>query len=332
MRTITARDYQRLSSNLWWNSVAPEISITGARERLVWLLDTAKIEYVNKLGGEQNFEDVLTHTTEYEAKSAAAALKLQRTQLDDTDGPGVGLAQQWSSTIGQYAAYWPQKQVATAVRNGGLSTSLAYDGLPFFSASHLLNPLDPSSAVFANDFTGAASGAYPGACPINGVTLDVAFTNLQKVFTYIRSIKMINGEDPRFLRPKAIMVPPALSTIAQQLTNAKYIAQAAASGGGSGDVEAVVRNWGIGQPIECDEFGAGFTNGSDTTYYVLVEQIGAGELGPLTYLNREPFTVHYLDGMTDQQLLMADELVWKCRGRNVVGYGHPYLLFRVRAT
>ena len=335
MRQITARDYQRLTSNLWWSQVAPEITITGAKERLYWLIDTATIEYVNKLGGEVNFEDVLSNTTEFTAKTAMKGLKLNRNQLDDHDGGGVHLAAQWSSGVGAYAAYWPQKQVAKAIRDGSVSGNVTYDGLTFFNASHPLNPFDTSLGTFSNDLTGAASGSFPGACPIdttNAATLDVAFNNLQKAFTYIRSIKMPNGEDPRFLRPKAILVPPAMSKRAQQLTNAKMVAEAAASGGGSADVEAVIRNWGLGQPIECDEFSSAFTNGSDTTYYILVEQIGNGELGPLTYLNREPFQVLYNDHMTDAQLARMNELQWLIRGRNVVGYGHPYLLFRCKGT
>lgn len=335
MRFISARDYQRLTSNLWWSQVAPETTMMGAKERMSWFIDTGTIEYVNKLGGEVNFEDVLVVSTEFEAKTATKGLRLNRNQLDDHDGNGVKLAEQWSSNVGAYAAYWPQKQVAAAIRNGSVAGNVTYDGKTFFASDHPLNPFDTGLGTFANDLTGAASGTFPGACPIdptNAATLDVAFGNLQKVFTYIRSIKMPSGQDPRFLRPKAIMVPPALTKRAQELTNAKLVAAAAASGGGSQDVEAVIRNWGIGQPIECDELGAAFTNGSDTTYYVLVEQLGQGELGPLTYLNRDPFQVIYNDHMTDAQLARINELQWTIRGRNVVGYGHPYLLFRCKGT
>lgn len=333
MRVITARDYQRFSTNLWYSQVAPEVTMTGRKERMIWLLDTAKIEYVNKLGGEVNFEDVVATSTEFETKAATAGLKLNRFQLDDHDGGGVQLATQWSSTIGAYAAYWPQKQVAAAILAGGTAGNVTYDALTFFNAAHPVNPLNTALGTFSNDLTGAASGAFPGACPIDSsVTLDVAFANLQKVIAYLASIKMPNGVDPRFLRPRAILVPPAMSARAQQLTNAKFIAQAAASGGGGADVEAIVRNWGVGQPIQVDEFGSGMTGGSDTTWYMLVEQAGGGEMGPLMYLNRDPFTVIYNDQMTDAQLAAANELQWLTRGRNVVGYGHPFLLFRVKAA
>ncbi len=337
MRTISERQYQRLSSKTWWQSVAKRMPSGSKKERLTWLLETAKIEYVNKMGGEVNYEDILAQTTEFEQKAATAGLRLHKHQFEDLDGNGVNLATHWSSQIGAYGAYWPQKQIAKAIRDGDQSTSLAYDGVQFFSsAGHNNNPFDSSAGSYKNLLTGAASGSYPGACPIdetNAATTDVAFKNLGKAITYVNSaVLMPNGEDPRMLRVTGVLVPTALMVRATQLTNAKYIAQGAASGGGSADVEAVIREWGIGQPIEAPELGAAFTNGSDTSYYLLAQEITSDELGALTYIEREPFSVVYHDGMTDVELLRANELEWVCRGRNVVGYGHPYLIFQVNAT
>jgi hypothetical protein len=31
-------------------------------------------------------------------------------------------------------------------------------------------------------------------------------------------------------------------------------------------------------------------------------------------------------------LARADELEWLCKGRNVLGYGHPYLMFKAKAA
>lgn len=341
MKVIANGEYQRLSNNLVWKRIAKEMPSTGRKERLIWLLDAFKIQYVpSRLGSYVEFEDQIALTTEYESQAATGGLKLNRFQLEDHDGGGVQLASEWARQAGAYAAYWPQKQVMKAIRDGSQAASLAYDGIVFFknnSSTHPLNPFDTSLGTYANLFTGAASGAYPGALPIHesgagAVTLDVAFQNLQKALTYIRSIKMASGEDPRMLRASALLVPPALSTRVAQLTNAKFIAQAAASGGGSSDVEAVVRSWNLAEPIVADELGAGFTNGSDTSWYILTEGITSDSLGALTYVNREPFQIVYNTGMTDADLQRANELQWVTRGRNVVGYGHPYLLFRADAT
>jgi len=332
MRVLSEREYERLTGNLIWTRMAKEMSSQSKQERLLWLLDTAMIEYGSRLGGEVEFDQILAKDTQFVAKAATAGLKLNRFQLEDHDGGGVQLAAHWARQMGSYAAYWPQKQVLKAIRDGGAASSTAYDGKVFFATDHPNNPFDSAAGDYANDLTGAASGSYPGAVPIGGATtVDVALDNLGKVFAYIQALKMPNGEDPRMLRPAFIMAPPALTPRVQQLTDAKFIAQAAASGGGSADVAAVIRKWGLGEPLEAPELAANF-GGSDSTYYIGVEQMGASDLGALTYVNREPFSIVWNGEMTDAQLARANELQWVTRGRNVVGYGHPYLLFRCQAT
>lgn len=333
MKVISSNEYTRLQRRQWWNLVAKERPLTGKRERLIWLLDTARIDYVNRLGGEVTFEEILSNTMEIEGKAATGGLQLNRVQLDDHDGGGVELAAHWAKGVGAMAAYWPQKQVAKAL----LANGLAYDGQNFFDTDHPVNPFETAFGNYANDLTGSASGVYPGACPIdptNAATLDIAFANLAKAINYVEgALLMPNGEDPRNLKVAAVMGPTALRGRLQQLTNAKFIAQSAGSNaGGTGDVEAIVRDWGIGQPVIAPELGAKFTGGSDTTYYLICEEAGSDEMGALIYGNKEPFQVIYNDQMSDAELARANQLQWLIRGQNVVAYGHPFLVFRVQAT
>lgn len=325
MRVISSTEYNRLSTPKfqWSGNVSNELPSSGKRERLIWMLDTARIDYQDHMGGSVEFDELISRTVEFEPTAATGGLKVNRFHLEDLDGGGVQQATEWSRQIGQYAAYWKQKQIAKAVRMGAGTTVVAYDGLSFFNAAHPLNPFDSTVGTYSNVFTGVDISTT--------VTLDVAFTNFQSVIKKIADIKMPNGVDPRFLRINKLIVPPALAARAQQLTNAKFVAQAAASGGGSADVEAMISNWGIGQPIQADELGAAITDGaagSDTAYYVVCDFAGSDQLGALTYVNREAFQVIYNDQMTDAQLARANELQWMIRGRNVVGYGHPYLLFK----
>jgi len=333
MRVISAQEYQRLLGSLWYSRVAKTMPSGAKSERVTWLLDTATIEYTDRLGGGVTFDDILSRTTEFENRAATKGLKLNRFQLEDHDGNGIALAEHWSRQIGAYSAYWPQKQIAAAIRNGGEATSTTYDGRPFFDTAHPVNPFDSSLGTFRNDFTSTSSGVYPGAVRIDtGVTVDVALDNLQKAKAYIQSLKMPNGEDPRGLRVAGLIVPPALAARAVQLTQAKFIAQDAGSGGGGADVEAVIANMGYGQLIVADELSSAFTNGSDTTFYIVAEQLAGDQLGALVYVNREPFSVVYNGEMTSAELSRMNEMQWIVRGRNVVGYGHPYLLFRCKAS
>jgi len=341
MKVISSQAYANLNRESLWSRFAKRIPSMKRKERLIWFLDSAQIRYVNRLGGERQFDDILSTTVEYESKAATAGLELRKPQLDDLDGDGVSLATHWARGIGEYAAYWPEKQVFSAVRNGGLSTSLGYDGQIFFSKAHPVNPFD-TSVTFANDFTGAAASTpstdpqdaqYPGALPIDeSVTLDVAVANIGKAIAYIRGIKMPNMEDPRKLRVGFIAGPPRLSARLVQICNAEMIAQAATAGGGGANIEAVIRSFGFGQPLIVDELGASMPNGSDTTWYMGVEEVASDELGGLAYIDRAPFQMTTIGLLTDAELARSRTFQWQTDGRNVVTYGHPYKLFRFQQT
>jgi hypothetical protein len=246
-------------------------------------------------------------------------------------------------------AYWPQLQVTKALLNG--ANGIGYDGVSFFNTAHPYNPFATANGTYANVFTGAASGLYPGAAPIDDtIPIDTAITNLQKIYAYIASIKMPNGIYPRFLRPKYLMVPPRMAARAAQITNAKFVGQVVSGGGAaSADVEAIIRQFGMAQPIQCDELassfsytldmedGGGTVSGSDTTFYIAAEQIDSTQLGAMVYVDREPFRIQYYTGDGGDQALnvllaRANEFEWLVKGRNVTGYGHPYLLFKCQAS
>jgi hypothetical protein len=149
----------------------------------------------------------------------------------------------------------------------------------------------------------------------------------------VAGMKMPNGQDPRFLRLAGIGIPPALAARAQQITNAKFIAaMAGTNAGGSTDIESMVRNFGLGQPFEMPEISSAFTNGSDTTYYLLMEEISSNPLGAFTYVNREPFSIVFHGPTTDAQLARLRRFQWTTEGRNNVGTGHPFLIIKCMAT
>lgn len=336
MRTISEREYERLVQDLWWKNVARLMPSGAKKERINWLLDTAMIERPNAShgGGQSIFEDIVMNSTEFENENALAGLELKKEELEDLDGNGVQMAAHWSRQMGAQAAYWPQRVLVDAI----LANPVTYDGVTFFIPNsagagnlHPVNPFNTPAGEFANHLTGASSGIYPGAVPVNGVTLDVAIDNIQSVLAFIASIAMPNGREPRKLKMAKILHPPALTAKFQQITQAQFIAQAAATGGGSGDVSAVISNFGLGTPIQADELGSAF-GGSDTDYYILAETITSNELGAFVYVDREPFSMLFHGPMTDAELARIRKFQWTTEGRNVIGAGHPYLMFKCSAT
>lgn len=161
------------------------------------------------------------------------------------------------------------------------------------------------------------------------MTADVALANLGKIFGYIASIKMPNGVDPRGLEPSTIICPPRMYPRVLQLTNAKVIAQAAATGGGGADVEALITGLGYGQPKMAAEL-AGFEN--DTTFFVVAKQKQQSALGAIVYQEREPFQMASYGPMDQRELGRMQSFEWQVHGRNATAAGHPYLIFKCKGS
>jgi hypothetical protein len=320
MRVEMESEFSRLASNVWWPKVAKVRPSSGRRELVAWLLSTAQI-YDQGDGGNMRFDDLVSVTTEYENKFSGAGLKLQRAQLEDSDGNGLDLASQWSTDMGFQMSYWPQAQTTDLLKNGHtLARYPAYTTKAFFATDHPNNPHKSSAGTYSNLHTG---GTYRID---DGVTADVALQNMGKLFSKIAEMKMPNGVQPRFLRPKTILCGPRMFPRVVQLTGAKVIAQAAATGGGGADVEALINALGYSQPVMADEL-AGFE--TDTTYFVVCEQAATSKLGPVIYSEREPYSVRYYGLQDDAELSKIDNFEWHLRGRNVIAPGHPYLLHKV---
>lgn len=339
---IVSDKYSKLNKNTWWRMVAREMPSMTAKERLVWFLDTAQIRREDD--GSSTSESLVTQAQEFTNEYASSQLKIRRNDLEDVvggipGGAGMSQAAQWARTIGAQITYWPQKMVAKAIR----ANPTAYDSKAFFATDHPNNPYRSSAGTYANKITGAvlsAAGLGADAPAIHNfgsgaVDLNTAITNVARVLAYIGQLKMPNGIDPRGLTPVGIMGPQALRFRMQQLTNSKIYAQAVGSAGGTGDLEGVRNDWSLGQPIVAPELGGTFGStavgdgvGSDTSWYLLMSPEGE-ELSAFAYVNREPFKVTALTGDTDASLLTAREFLWEAQGRNTVGPGHPYQLFRI---
>ena len=336
-KLITVDAYQRMAANLWiWDFMVSK-KTESRKEVLSWLLSTAQIEEIGEGGGAMNFDAMEQALAEFTTKHHGKGLEISRDQFEDLDGNGIEVGAEWMKQIGAYMAYYPQKLGVAALKAGHSAGSTGYDGEIFFSASHPNNPNNVAKGVYANLFTGAASGSYPGALPIDtSVSVEVAFANLQKAIAYIRGIKGPNGEDPRFLRPLKMLVAPTNMGRAVQLTNATFIAQAATGGAGGGDVDAVVKAMALVQPVVADELD-GFESG--TTYFLGCQDVSSTEIGGLVHIERKPFEINYYSGQggggatgVDAALARQQTFEWHCRGRMAAGYGHPYELHKIKAS
>jgi len=329
MQRIVEAEYLRLvaAENTWWDAITRVRPSMTRRELVSWILNTAYLADQGQ-GGNVDFEDPLMLETEWTNKTAGKGLRLRRQQFEDLDGNGVQIATEWSAQMGAQHGYWPQRQITDLLTNGEVGTT--YDGKAFFATDHFNNGVDADDGSFANLLVGTTYRLD------NSKTLDDAAKALALVYKAIRSLKMPNGKDPRMLRPAGILCGPAMYPQVSQLFDAKSIAMnASVSGaGGSADFTGYASRLGYGKVTEAPELVAAEY---DSSYYVIVEQLAASQLGAFVYVDREPFSIRYYTGRgggngVDAVLDRTDVLEWHTSGRNVAGYGHPYLLFKIKAA
>jgi len=330
MRLIAENTYNEILAKNWWQKVGKEIPLRSKRERFTWFLEASGIDYTgDRFGSTVEFEELATASTEIVYQSATKGYRINRNQFEDLDGNGVSTATEWARQQGYRFAYWPQQQISNLIKNGTSTT--CFDGGNYFAVNHPVHIFDSSAGVYANWFHGSASGANPGALPIDeSVTADVALSNLSKAIAQIALVPMADGITPRNLRVTKLVVPSKLVTRATVLTDAKFLAGAANSGGGSFDISALVARWGL-EVVEAPELSAAF-GGSDTTYYLVAEQAASSQLGALVFGVRNPFRILYNDGVTDAQLQIDNGLQWITRGENITAPGLPHYLYRVDAS
>jgi hypothetical protein len=330
---IQESEYARFAARSWYTKVAKIRQSSSRTEIVSWLLSNVVLTDQGVAGGNVKFDDLVEIYTEYTNRFAGNGLKLPRAKFEDIangviGGEGIQAGAEWSAQTGMYSAYWPQKQTADFMRNG--ETAIGYDGKALFATDHPVNPADVSKGVFSNLITDSTLTITKTKTP------DQNLEALKGIASLVRKIKMPNGTDPRFLRVKDIIVGPNLAPTLQEVTQAKFLARYAGGGtsaGGSSDVSSVLTRAGFGEVTEADEFS--LTNDDDASVYIVCEQASQSQLGALVYVDRQPFTTRYFTGMgggtgADAELSRKEELEWHCSGRNTVGAGHPFLIFKVR--
>jgi len=311
--------WSRMEERLVWDKFVEKRTSGTLRELFVWLVEAARI-YPEGLGGNQRFDDLASAFFEITNTNSGASLRLTRNELEDNQKdvgngrvmPVFDYAGNWASQVGGSAAYWPQEKFFQLVGSG--KTKSSYDGVPFFSASHPVNPSMDVSPTYSNLLT---------AKPIGGTTpLDTAANNLAAVFAAIRGLRQPNGV-PRNLKPRFILAGEDLRKRVYELTDSKSIIASGGTGGaGVGAVENVISaRYGLEPVIAAELSEAG-------VYYIGVEK-SPGEGGPFIYLEREGYRLDTYVPSTQVELARRAEFEWKFTGRNGASYGHPYLFFRV---
>lgn len=315
---LITTNWDRVIANLSWDRLMKTRPSSTKVELLTWLLETAKI-YDEGNGGQTRFDDMVAATHQYENFNAGVGLRLTKNEIEDNqlkDNPTVGAldyAGTWAKQVGAASAYWPQQKLVDLITNG--KTLGSYDGVPFFSASHPVNPATPSSAVYSNIISAKPINAAPTTTEVDALV--TAQKNFASALASVRSQKFINGV-PRYLMPSVVVGPTALAYRLAQLTGGDLLSQS---------TNVLPNEYSFSAPLILPELDA-----EPDVYYIGCTDMMADELGAFVFSEREPFSLRTYSPMDEAALNRLDQFEWTLKGRNTALYGHPYLFFRVEPT
>lgn len=228
-------------------------------------------------------------------------MEVPRTKIEDDQ---YGLYGRKVEMMARQGKIWPDLQCFTALINGGAATSLAYDGLPFFSASH---PIDPS---------GATAGTQSNS-------LGLALTGANFA-TALATGKAFVGRDNAPLGAFAngtplLVVGPTLEKTGRDLVAANFLSPATAWGAAAANAPSDNTYMGAAELLVTPWIT------SATAWYLIDRSFG---INPIVWQLRQAPQIQTRTADSDEPVFTRDALQWGLRARGVAGYTLPYLAIR----
>lgn len=273
---------------------------SGKRQLFEWLLTTAQIYELAE--GTMRYDDLVTQSHFLEHVNFGAGLRITRDQWEDDE---LEFAKDWTEQIGGAMALDPQYAAIKLIEEG--ETANGYDGVPFFSAAHPVNPFDASKGTYRNLVTdGTQMGLTAGAPLLTKDTYAAGIAHLKK-------FKMPNGRN-RNVKPALLVVPPQLEVQALELTSAGFLSA----------TDNVLRNFKVDVIVVND-----FADAND--WYLAATNGETPGMLPIIRSEARPFGITSYADISEAELGRMNALEWQVRGRYGHAYGHPYQMVKFKA-
>lgn len=311
MRFVMTNSWSRTLKKLWWQRLMLLETTGSATQFIEWMLETARIQPLGPKGASMPNDPLVAVSQELTHNHFGNGLELFRSDIEDSK---VARAPKWANDTGSAQAYWPQRLLAQLMQNG--TTNLAFDGLPFFSNAHPVNPYDAAGATLAN--FGLYSNNHIG-CPFN-------VDSLMRVTAYIESIRHPGGA-PMGALPTILVFPSNFRFRANQILNAESYTDVLNTAQAAAATNIVKTAYDFEPPIIASEL-----NNEPTVWYVGVPADQDAFDGAFGYLERQPFEVNSYAPMDEARLADVNVFQWKNKGRNGGFYGLPYRFHRCVAA
>ncbi len=316
---VVTSNWQRVQENLQWDRLMKVRPSSTKTQILTWLLETAAI-YPEGDGGNKRFDDMVAASFSFEHTRSGNGLRLTADEIKYNvmkDNPSIGAldyANKWARDTGAASAYQPQKTLFELILAG--TTATGYDGVPFFSTAHPVNP-SGGGGTYSNLIPNVPLLVTGGSSEQDNLL--VGRKNLGRALAAVRKQRFVNGV-PRYLKPTTLVVQSDFADIATMIVNAGFIA---ATSNTSTDPANPSKKLEVMVAPELDNEAAG-------TYYIGVEDMLSDELGAFIWSELEPYSIQTYGPMTEAALGRMKQFEWLNDGLNEATYGHPYQFYRCK--
>lgn len=264
----------------WGPKVATQVPSSTRSNTYGWM---KKLGSLRKWLGPRLIQNLSAHSYTLENEPYEMTVGVDR---DDIKDDNLGVYNPLIADMAASARKWPDQLLKTILQGG--TSGLGFDGVPFFSNAHPLNPAGNQT----NNFTGTA----------------LSDTNFGVVRAAMGSFTGADGEVLGVM-PRLLIVPPQLEDTANRIVTAEYGAN------GSTNVQK-----GQASVLVVPELA-----NQATTWYVADI---ARPIKPLIFQLREPPVMVSKTAPTDDNVFFERQFIWGVDARGAAGYGPWFLMAR----
>jgi phage major head subunit gpT-like protein len=281
--------FQRTPS--WAGELTTLIPSSTGSETYAWLKE---IPGFREWIGERVAHELVSRGQVLANKDYELTVKIPRNAYEDET---LGQFNHNFEMMGLAAKKWPDKVVAAAIKAG--TTALAFDGQPFFHASHPIDVDNPAKGTYSN--------------------LETSFALTPDNYGIARAkfrARVNDAGEPMGIRPSLLVVPPQLEDMANRiLSNDRLIR---AFGGGVSEDNNIYK--GTAKVLVVEEFAD-----QPAVWYLLANDM---PIRPFIWQLRKAPVMTSLTAPTDPNVFHLKQFVFGSDSRGNAGYSLPFLAMR----
>lgn len=292
------------NSPVFYDQIASVVPSATRENHYGWL---GRLPGLREWIGERQVNNLAARGYVIANKDFEGTVGIKRPDVEDDQ---FGLFNMSLDLLGQQAKLWPERQVVSALQSGHLTTLpyQAFDGQPFFSTAHPINPDNSAAGTYSNY---SASG------------LALTSVNYQ---TARQTMMAYQGEDgnPLGIVPDTLMVPPQLEAAARQILNADFTAPAAAFGqNAASQMQSNVLKGSAKLIVNP------YLSNQAAVWYLFSTQFPIRSL--IWQLRKAPQFLARTNPGTDEAVWMRNEFQYGVDARGNVGFSLPFLAYKASA-